>query len=59
MPTQVKWIITVKAINDFSSDFNSNEVLDSMYIKDSGYYDAYGTVNNNNVFNMRGYNKNV
>lgn len=59
MPTQVKWIITAKAINDFSSDFNSNDVLDSMYIKDSVYYDAYGAVNNNNVFNMKGYNKNV
>jgi len=44
---------------DFNDDFNAASVLDNMYIDDNVNYDAYCAVNNNNVFNTKGYKKNV
>jgi len=59
MPVSVKWVITYKPLADFNDDFNAASVLDNMYIDDNVNYDAYCAVNNNNVFNTKGYKKNV
>lgn len=59
MPCNVKWQINYFSLPTFKANFNYDAVPIDAYIDDDVIYDAYNAVNNNNVFNTKGYYRNV
>ncbi len=59
MPVNVKWVIDNRSLEIFNTAFNVAEVLPNYYMDTNQVYDAYAAVNNNNIFNTKGYMLNV
>lgn len=57
MPVTVKYNITLTPVSDFSLNYDISPVNTNDYIDASINYDAYVVVNNNNLFNTKGYFK--
>lgn len=57
-PCNVKWEINYFSYAQFTTNFMVNEVNPKMYMSNEVNYDAYATVNNNNILNTKGYYKN-
>lgn len=55
LPVTVKYIINVLTYSVFLTDFVVAQVLPNDFIDPEVYYDAYVVVNNNNLFNTKGY----
>lgn len=56
MPCSNKFTIIFNSIEIFKEKFNTEIVKENDYIDDNVIYDAYGVVNNDNLFNTKGYN---
>lgn len=55
LPISIKYQFTFLTYTEFEENFNSSQPLASEYINPAITYDAYGVINNNNVFNTKGY----
>lgn len=55
LPITVKYIINILTYDVFLAEFNTTQVLFNDYIDSSVKYQAYVVVNNNNLFNTKGY----
>jgi len=55
LPVTIKYIINILPYNTFLTEFNIAQVQSNDYIDPSVKYTAYVVVNNNNLFNTKGY----
>lgn len=59
IPITVNYQIQLLNYQDFLDGFNTAQVANSDYIDSAVKYDAYMVVNNNNIFNTKGFYKNA
>jgi hypothetical protein len=59
LPITIKYQINFLIYQDFLDSFQINQVGDNDYIDASIKYDAYQVMNNNNIFNTKGFYKNA
>lgn len=57
LPISIKYQFTFLTYTEFGETFNSTQPLANEYINPAITYDAYGVINNYNLFNTKGYYK--